>query len=527
MPQDEQNDWPSFETVLRDVATSDGPTDGDSQTTQVIPEVGDVLVVDESADVATPEVGVIDYAHDANASKESAGNTSALSDLELLPAPLAPIDFDTSAVRALLEPREAPSSDTFDLDALAPLTPPSSIDLGPEVLDDPESVEAAPEEAAELEVFEPAIAEGPIDAVFEPESVFELAFDPEAYPVEPTSSTDTFDDVSTPILDEVEGIELPGAVEEPAAVFDDLGMAGEISLDGVPAFVDEDTTNDRFSLVDGASLDEMPSGAVFELDADTIDRVEPDFVTPSIDLFDLQDSSDSVEAERIETYGADLYNSELFDDSRGDQADDNFDSIATANAIEGELNELSDMTALEPDFDIDDSAADGVELFNLDNVVPIRPDANEPIETEPSSDWLNPLDSSAHEGPSPTRVSHTGWVSLEADQEPAVEAKQDPDPWAHMRPTEEPKAEGFWGKIFGGDERKRAKARRLAQKDAETDERTEEASGDVEHSFDSTCPNCGAECEVDLDDPIGRRVHVSCPSCDHMWNTPYIEANTG
>jgi len=93
-----------------------------------------------------------------------------------------------------------------------------------------------------------------------------------------------------------------------------------------------------------------------------------------------------------------------------------------------------------------------------------------------------------------------------------------------MRPDEEPSAKSLWTrrpKFFGGDERKRRKAERreTATHVAEPEDR---GAAQFEIAFDSECPNCGDECQVDLDDPIGRRVHVSCPSCDHMWFTPYI-----
>jgi len=215
-----------------------------------------------------------------------------------------------------------------------------------------------------------------------------------------------------------------------------------------------------------------------------------------------------------------------------------FDSVATANAIEGELNELSDLTTLESDdFPVGDDDT-SVEMFNLDNVIPIRPDAEmfdtgtDSVNNDAGSNWLNPTDeattplSHAPDGPPPALVSQIGWVSLEnAQSEPTNNEEKVDDPWAHMRPTEEPKSKGLIAKFFSGEKRMQAKARRRAQERAEAE--PDDIETDVEASFDSACPNCGGECQVDLDDPIGRRVHVSCPSCDHMWFTPYIQAQTG
>jgi predicted Zn finger-like uncharacterized protein len=111
-------------------------------------------------------------------------------------------------------------------------------------------------------------------------------------------------------------------------------------------------------------------------------------------------------------------------------------------------------------------------------------------------------------------TSTTDWVSLEADP-----AEETPDPWEHMRPDEADTTKtGFWAnrpKFFGGDDRKRKKAERKAAQQTAPEPATE-------LFFDRACPNCGAECQVDLEDPIGRRVHVSCPACQHMWHTPYV-----
>ncbi len=516
MPQDEHNEWPSFETVLRDVATSEPSPRGDSGVPVI--ESGVSSTTESSTEGPSGVHNAVEKdASEAQVSaqvEEQAFDEDTLDSFssDLLPDPLPPIDIDTSAVRALLLTPSDSSIEDFELEALEPVEAASiePVDLEPAPAFEPADFESTP-------AFEPAdFGATPTfdsDEQTEPPSVFDLAFDPDAH-----TETAAFEGVDALYSPEVAGIELPTPDPAPVEVFDDLNVGSEISLDDVPQFsADELLSGDDSD--QSTEIGEIPSGAVFELDESTIeasnDSDEPasGFTTPSIDLFDLSESSEEIE-----------------------HAGGEFDSIATANAIEGELNELSDLTALESD-DLATDEEPSVELFSMDNVIPIRPDASDDAGSDndgPSSDWLNPHEgaatplSHALDGPPPARVSQTGWVGLENVQpEPAEEPEEVKvnDPWAHMRPNEEPRSEGLLAKIFGGEERKRAKARRRAQEQGEPESNTEEA--DAELVFDPTCPNCGGECQVDLDDPIGRRVHVSCPSCDHMWFTPYIESQAG
>lgn len=434
MPRDEQYDWPSFKTVLRDVATSDGTENNDR------PEPSSTTIA-EGSDVLLSEPDSFD---------------SGSSDLiDLLPEPLAPVDFDTSAVRALLEPIADNTHETFELDALEPLAP----------------VVEPQEDQADAGPFElPSV----FDLAFDPDA----AFDPDTHQVSGESTA--IDDSATlgsSIIDDVGGIEIPADTSTNTEVFEDLGIASEISLDDVPEFAAESEAPNSPSPFDDPHTADVPGVAVFELDASTIA------------------------------------------DEETDGAETAFDSVATANAIEGELNELSDLTGLGPQ--------DPTEMFGLDNVIPLHPEVDDASASDDpgatSTEWVNPIDESAHDGPPRTRVSHTGWVGLEANETEETVQEEDPDPWAHMRPTEEPKPEGFWAKVFGGEERKKAKARRLAKQNAATQPAAAETHHEVESAFDTSCPNCGGQCQVDLDDPIGRRVHVSCPECDHMWNTPYLD----
>lgn len=479
MPQDEHNEWPSFKTVLRDVATSERPPRPETVAAtpqKVVRTAPETTPVEHTATNPATDNDTVDLNLDASEDILVFGS-------DLLPEPLAPIDIDTSAVRALLLPPTDSPVEDFDLRALDPLEPAvdpfESIDPSP--VDPPAPSPFDAPEASTVDLDESAFdtsANFDTTPAFEPESVFDLAFDADALP----------------------------QVDATPDVFEDLDPMSGISLDDAPQFTGE-----------AEPIDDLASGAVFELDETSIIEADTENEQPSElgdDLFGLA-VADEVE-----------------DDSTG------FDSIATANAIEGELNELSDLTALDSDFALEDESP--VEMFDLDNVVPIRPnpslddqDVDAPADLA-NSHWLNPTGSPvaplshAADGPPPARVSQTGWVGLEKTQaEPEPVSDDVADPWAHMRPTEEPKSEGFLAKIFGGDERRRAKARRRAKQQAESGSETAGVESDPEISFDSACPNCGGECQVDLDDPIGRRVHVSCPACDHMWFTPYIDAQAG
>lgn len=198
-----------------------------------------------------------------------------------------------------------------------------------------------------------------------------------------------------------------------------------------------------------------------------------------------------------------------------------FDPIAAADEIETDLGSLAEfetqpndgvvfMGFKESPEDLNDLEEHVPEDIATDNVVPLHPDM--------------PESSRAAEAKAPRQ---TDWVSLPAApaEKPAINAA---DPWAHMRPSEEPKKKGFWAnrpRFFGGAERRQARAERQQAELAELAELDEKLG----ITFDKECPNCGDECQVDMDDPVARRVHVSCPSCQHIWYTPYVleESQTG
>ena len=576
MSHEEQIEWPSFETVLRDVAP-DSPTarslasaDRRARYSATAEVIGSSELSEAEGNDTESELSIIEspLKIDRASSVESVENTNATIDItsSTLPEPLPPLEIDTSSIRALLEPRavvevETPAAEEAlrELDPLPELD--IDMDIGPiaDLIEEPDEVDwhvpdviesedleredlaelgtetgaaveeidfadlAAPSDTIEFDAFEPltfdAVETEPFEADPDESLVFELAedeiqqvdeaheldaidsalpladpFSPEDFGLTETESTDELardvhdapvdtvgypglivdvddlqidelDSPSTPELPDsvtsVPGIELPGADSAPVEVFDDLAPMSLQGLEGVPKFEDDDST----------------------------------FENPGLDLFDLNDDSDTIEQERIA-----LREDDLFEDS-------SFDSIAAADEIETDLDQLIGIgqDTFEPD-PIESDSVDS-DSGEADNVIPLRPDID--MDQAPAApEEQSPI---APEGPLLT--GGTGWVALAP--EPASQA---PDPWADMRPTEEPKKTGFWAnrpKFFGGDERRRRKTERR-----ETE--VEPLKQAVDVTFDKECPRCGSECQVDLDDPIGRRVHVSCPSCQNIWYTPYI-----
>lgn len=85
--------------------------------------------------------------------------------------------------------------------------------------------------------------------------------------------------------------------------------------------------------------------------------------------------------------------------------------------------------------------------------------------------------------------------------------------WGKLRPKDRPDKITFWEnrpKFFGGDDRRRAKARRdnLAAREGELDELPQ----------DLPCPACGHRSAADLRDPQDGRLHIRCDACAHIWS---------
>jgi len=587
MPHEDQYEWPSFETVLRDVAP-DSPTarsleseDQRARESFLEETVGPLEPWTEEIAADPAILQTETPAHSAPAREDLADHESAGEFVAAdLPDPLVPLEIDTSSIRALLEPVDSETL-TSDHPALQELEPEPILDfepIEPEREAEPEPVATFEETEAEpVATFEEIEAE-PVDSEPEAVTVFEeIEAEPEPMPefeaiAEAPSDSNVLefstDDFATPIgetsedlfssdpfvgedvftaepslvfeLDESEISDVDAAHDEDSNYqgqplenpFED---AAQLSTEDSPSVEPAMNWDEDSSFVDASEPAEVsfielptaePEAVVFEdlapesswadlgepihhqgmarPDRDSepetstfdgeIEEIESSDVNPfeavELDAFDLNDESPAIEAERIDLHGEDLYSSNI-------EAD--FDSIAAADEIETDLSELLG------DFEISNDAEDS-------NVIPLHPVVDE-LDTDAAASPEAPSRSATGSTPAPRA---TEWASL-APPDPA----DAPDPWAHMRPQEETKS-GFWAnrpRFFGGDERRQRRSKRSEKSQSEIDE-------GVNISFDKTCPNCSAECHVDLDDPVGRRVHVSCPDCLHVWHTPYIFEDT-
>ena len=167
----------------------------------------------------------------------------------------------------------------------------------------------------------------------------------------------------------------------------------------------------------------------------------------------------------------------------------------------------SDLASLEDLTGVDSAASDlaaaveaiASESDKPDNVVPLHPDAND------YTDDVVGLDGAFDPArPQPIEpVAASEFVGVQED-----ESASD-DRWDYLRPGDDEAVAGsFWSKrrkLFGGDERKTKKASR---RQSDTDE----------SQTGPPCPKCGSPGNVDLDDPIGGKLHMSCHDCDHVWS---------
>ena len=224
------------------------------------------------------------------------------------------------------------------------------------------------------------------------------------------------------------------------------------------------------------------------------------------------------------------------------------DSVATADAIETDLHELFGM--VDEDDEDDDAAVDESQGsdhapvdWNEEAPVELEDEAAEPVVSEgddsgqpddsgPASaaedvdgqdlgaDNVVPLhrpgDDLTHHlvgldevfdptaAPSAPRTSPTAeFVGVESSQPKKA------DSWEYLRPDEDESVKtGVFSrrpKFFGGAERK---ARKAERKQAEA---KSEATG-------PPCPKCESPGRIDLNDPVGGKIHCSCLECDHVWS---------
>ena len=561
MSQDEKNGWPSFDAILRDVLPAEVEERLRPETSEAARARREAALspgTELTAPVAEPPRR---SATRSKVSQPALSNTDysgtappvdgGMEDL-VLPAPLPPLEFDTSKVKELLEP-SLNDTDPLDLSALEELEETEIEILEP--IPELEDVVDTVEEDTEIEdsVIEDTATEIE-DSVIEDTATEDV--ESEGFFSESAQSGIYFETDTEPVVDTDETAE--GAFGAPL-VFD-LGSEELVELEANEPVVEsaelEDpfadlTASDPFGTADVPTVEfdsaglepsvqesfgdfQIPQGDLFDLsessdDIEELDRVRSeelfeveDFVEDNRgetdlfevtdpnsgpldetnsdheDLFDLAESSDDPqnlfsianepdteeEAEVSDLFGTDSWSTD-------------FNSVATAQAIEGDLEDLDSL--------------DG----NLAEVVPFdtnRPSVELELDTAGQGDPLAPIEADSR------KVQYAELIDEEVEI-PAWRQIEDPsktnteDPWAHMRPVDEPKKKRWWSGIFGDGSKKSKSDELVAQQ--------EEIDAAVNLSIDTVCPECGSEGHVDLDDPIGRRVHLSCTACRTEWHTPY------
>ena len=575
MSQDEKNGWPSFDAILRDVLPAEVEE-------RLRPETSEAARARREAALSRTELTAPVAEPPRRSATRSKVSQPALSNTDysgaappidggmedlVLPAPLPPLEFDTSKIKELLEP-SLNDTDTLDLSALQELeeTEIEILEPIPELEDVVDTVEEDTEiedsviEDTATEIEEDIEIEDTATEV-EEDSVIEDAetedVESEDFFSESAQSGIYFETDTEPVVDTDETAE--GAFGAPL-VFD-LGSEELVELEANEPVVESAELEDPFA--DLTASDPFGTADVPTVEFDSAGLEEPsvqesfgEFQIPQDDLFDLSESSDDIEElnrvrseelfevedfvedNRGET---DLFevtdpNSGPLDETNSDHADlfgpaessdgpqnlfsianepdteeeaevsdlfgtdswsTDFNSVATAQAIEGDLEDLDSLDE------------------NLAEVVPFdtnRPGVELELDTAGPGDPLAPIEADSR------KVQYAELIDEEVET-PAWRQIEDPsktnteDPWAHMRPVEEPKKKRWWGGIFGNGSKKSKSDEVVAQE--------EEIDAAVNLSIDTVCPECGSDGHVDLDDPIGRRVHLSCTACRTEWHTPY------
>ena len=610
MSEEVDFEWPSFSTVLEDVAASRGVD----------------RVLSPRKMLADKTDGTVDRDEDLQPQAIRSELTEPLD----LPEPLEPLELDTSRVRELLDSRA--SSADLDLSALSKLADPAELETDTDL----EALGTASEDDADLEteseleipeteteffeietdletedlaldtelqdpelendifeaedlVFDTEIEENELQDVELENDIFEAenlvfdteieenelqdvelendVFDVETEDVELDSEIETLEpetdlfelesdleefqdanafeaveveeasDVEWPSLEDDADVEAPALEdaedaapntelweqvstdEEPVAL--DWGDEEPVALDWGDEEPESSTTFDSWDEVaptTGEAVDPAESALVFDMSDDEIIQHEVSAGTTSLeDVFVKNDAPDQLTGEDLDL---DALTSDTGDESTLDPAgDDNvvnlfdgapswdmeFDSVEVANEIEGDLLDLGNETGKVipmPNAGTGDKAegllgdAEGFEYVAA---------------------WSDTVDGPDDDGPK--------WRALEDEVvEPLEPADDTPssDPWAFMRPVEETSNQGWWANRprFLGGKAKKAEGPKVP----EVSEESKAIAPAIQVpglSYDSNCPSCGDEGNLEHDDMLAREVHLSCGSCENSWHAHY------
>ena len=559
MPQEEHTEWPTFESILREVAPNsptlrDAPLDARKEPEEPTSVVSETTTQD--AGVGRDAPAEIEVEAEAEIEVEAEAGSAGMVEADpepTIPDMLPPLEYDTSSIRELLLRRSAaeiiepqdhhpalePLPDIRDLDSEADVDePPTVVAASQPPNPTPEAPIPAPVDHEALDDLradalgrEPIISEPTIEV----QTVSESAADDEddendgwvthsPHDIGVDAETEQSAPIQQPAPAEEpslsEPVQTPPVVENPFAellsnfdsiTFDTTGLdiaptnvatpdskpaphpapasppptAPNPAVDETPAA--ETFVNDTATSPD-AGLDAIPWTQPTETSstaAQVTGFTESTFEDPTTS----QDPHPSPEAEGIDELN--LWN---------------LDDDPSLGHPEATPFHQPTQTPLPPTRDV--SAAPDVPATPSAPPPPQGPPVDGPSAPAPSLYPNNPIESRPASEPAPN------WNGLDQSITPAP-ASTNPnanDPWAYIRPKDEPDKISFWEnrpKFFGGDERRKARARREARKVLE--ERGQPVPADL------ACPNCGYESRVDVRDPRNGRLHISCDACRHMW----------
>ena len=544
MSHEEQTEWPSFEAILREVAP-DSPTLQDRESNAPHESIQETVEVNDLPEAAAdPDVVPIDAATPG-------------SDLEIEPEPaLVPVDAleDETAIE------DAEGEVDEEVDEV-------EIEVDRELQDVDEEVQGELQDQIEYE-DETELAEG-LEAEDNVASKHDVAFteDTTKEPADPqkpqrhdagsilamlqrrnASQAKEIDEVDE--VDDQEGEEVE---EAPHVTAQDLASAPPPPILATPA-LEERTVDPVAELpLKAVTAEEAPVEAVTvdEIPDEALNPFAPDFKGIAEEVVDDDDNGWITHSlhniGQVTTAGEEPLSSESEEPSLVESA--SFDSSGLhspfvsattpeVTAIEPTMVEADETAPIQfeplahddPEMVTADSPAsvdesDEMDLWNLDDdpdihdadIIEFRPPNETASATDSTPVPQQPFNPTGSLYPANLTFPDHNAVSTDAYVDDTTEPLQSTgdgvdDPWAYMRPKAEPEKITFWAnrpKFFGGDERRKARARREARSQFEVTGRALSSA----HS----CPNCGQPNRADASDPETGRDHISCSSCQHAW----------
>lgn len=580
MSEEVDFEWPSFNTVLEDVAASRG--------------VNRVLRPRKVL------AGNIDDSVDLDEDLQPLAISSELTEPLALPEPLEPLDLDTSRVRELLDSRA--STEDLDLSALSKLADPAELEtdtdleslgaaseddvdiatesdleipeteteffevetdldtedlaLGTE-LQDPElendvfeaedlvsdtEIEENELQDVELEndVFDVETEDVELDSEIETleaeTNLFELESDLEEFqdtnPFEAIDVEETADVAWPSLVDD--DIAAPD-LDDATSVAPDTDQWEQVSTDEEPIALDwgdaEPESSITFDSWDevapttGEAVDPAESALVFDMSDDEIIQHEASAGTTSLeDVFVENDAPEQLAGPDLDLEA--LRSDAADDEPTLDAADDNVVNLFDgAPAWDMEFDSVEVANQIEGDL---------LDLGNETGKVIPMPNASVDNKTEGLlgdsegfecfGDWSGPGDD-----PGDDPDDGPKWRTLEDEEvEPPTPADDDApssDPWAYMRPLEESSNDGWWAnrpRFLGGKAKKTKDPNHLEDSTDLEDPKKIAATIEIPGlSYDHNCPSCGNEGNLEHDDMLAREVHLRCENCENSWHTQY------